>query len=128
MRLSRDDTAASPLVVILSFVAVAVILTALGYALLFDRPEPALQVIAVDDGSTLAFEVTQTDGNLAWSDVTLQLLDRAGTDQAPTFLQAPGGDITAGDRIATTARPPAGTYVLLLLHDGDELSRLLVTL
>ncbi len=126
MRRPRDDTAASPLVVLLTFVAVAVIVTALAYGLLFDRPEPRLQLIAVDDGSALAFEVTQTDGSLAWSDVTLRLLDRAGTDQAPAFLQAPGGDVTAGDRIASDPRPPAGTYVLLVLHGDDELSRLVV--
>lgn len=126
MRLRSDTQAASPLVVIATFVAGAVILTAIGYAFLFDRPEERLQVVAVDGPDGVAFEVTHAGGGLAWGDVTLRFLDRASTDQAATFLQAPGGDVDKGDRIAVSPQPPAGTYVLLVLSDGAELSRLVV--
>lgn len=120
----RDETAASPLVVILSFVAVAVVVTALGYALLFDRPEPRLQVVQTEGPDGLAFEVTHAGGGLGWADVTLHLLDRAGIDQAGTFLQAPTGDVGVGDRITVQPALPAGHYLLLVLQDGDELARL----
>ena len=126
MRLRSDTDAASPLVVIATFVAGAIILTAIAYAFLFDRPEERLQVVAVDGTDGPTFEVTHAGGDLAWSDITLRFLDRAGTDQAETFLQPPGGDVDKGDRIAVSPHPPAGTYVLLVLSDGDELSRLVV--
>lgn len=127
MRLRNDTQAASPLVVIATFVLGAIVLTALGYAFLFDRPEERLQVVAVEGPDGPAFEVTHAAGGLAWDDVTLRFLDRAGTDQAATFLQQPGGDVDKGDRIAVSPHPPAGSYVLLVLSDGDELSRLVVT-
>lgn len=123
MRFHANDEAASPLVVILTFVAGAVLITALGYALLFDRPEDRLQVVAVEEGEARFFEVTHAQGGLSWEDVTLRFLDRAGTDQAATFLQPPTGDVGVGDRIAVAPAPPAGTYFLLVLQDGHELSR-----
>lgn len=126
MRLRSDTQAASPLVVIATFVAGAVILTAVAYAFLVDRPEDRLQVVAVHGPDGPTFEVTHAAGGLTWNDVTLRFLDRAGTDQAATFLQLPTGDVDEGDRIAVSPHPPAGTYVLLVLSDGDELSRLVV--
>lgn len=128
MRLRSDTQAASPLVVIATFVLGAAVLTALGYALLFDRPEDRLQLVQVESDGALAFEVSQAQGGLAWDDVTLRFLDRAGTDQAGAFLQPPAGDVDRGDRVAVAPRPPAGTYLLLVLHGGDELSRLVVEL
>lgn len=128
MRLARDDTAASPLVVIATFVGAAIVVTALVYALAFDRPEPRLQVVYVEDEEGASFQVSQAGGGLEWRDVTLRLLDRAGTDQAGSFLVEPNGDVDKGDAIRVTPRPPAGTYVLLVIADGDELSRLVVEL
>lgn len=122
----RDETAASPLVVILTFVLVAIALTTLGYALLFDRPEPRLQLVPTPDGD--GFDVTHAGGSLAWDEITLRFLDRAGTDHAATFLQPPTGDVDVGDRITLNPQPPAGSYVLLVLHDGDELSRVTIDL
>lgn len=126
VRLRSDTHAASPLVVIATFVLGAVVITALAYAFAFDRPEPRLQVVAVDAAEGPAFEVSQAGGSLAWDDITLRFLDRAGTDQAANFLQPPTGDVDKGDRIALSPQPPAGTYLLLVISDGDELSRLVV--
>ncbi len=128
MRLRSDTDAASPLVVIATFVLAAVLVTALGYALLFDRPEPRLQVVLVQEGGATSFEVTQAGGGLDWDEVTLRFLDRAGTDQAGHFLVEPTGGVSKGDAIAVRPAPPSGTYLLLVLKEGDELSRLVVDL
>ena len=128
MTFQRDTHAASPLVVIATFVLVAILLTAGAYALFFDRPEDRLQVVAVDAEGRLAFEVTQVAGGLAWSDVTLRFLDRAGTDQAGLFLEVPVGAIGKGDRIGVDPQPAAGSYLLLVLEGGNELARLRVDL
>jgi hypothetical protein len=129
VRLRNDDEAASPLVVIATFVGAAILVTVLVYALAFDRPEPKLQVVYVQDPDGAAtFEVTQEGGGLAWGDVTLRLLDRAGTDQADNFLVEPMGDVDEGDAIRIQPLPPAGTYVLLVSAKGHELARLVVEL
>lgn len=124
MDFRRDTHAASPLVVIATFVAVAVLLTAGIYAVAFDRPEDRLHVVAVDVNGSLAFDVTQAAGGLSWDELTLRLLDRAGTDQSATFLQVPAGDVNPGDRITVSPQPPAGSYLLLVLQGSDELARL----
>ncbi|MEK6975258.1 MAG: hypothetical protein AABY18_02835 [Candidatus Thermoplasmatota archaeon] len=126
MRLRSDSQAASPLVVIATFVLGAIVLTAIAYAFLLDRPEPRLQLVAVDDAGGVSFEVTHEGGSLDWDGITLRFLDRAGTDQAGNFLQPPTGDVDKGDRIGVSPLPPAGTYLLLVMSDGDELSRLVV--
>ena len=128
MRLRSDQDAASPLVVIATFVLGAIVVTAVAYALLFDRPEPRLQVVLVQDGGATSFEVTHAGGGLEWGEVTLRFLDRAGTDQAGHFLKPPAGSVDEGDRVAVEPAPPSGTYLLLVLQDGDELSRLVVDL
>lgn len=129
MRLRSDVHAASPLVVIATFVLGAVLVTALAYALLFDRPEDRLQLVQVEgqDGA-LAFEVSQAQGGLDWDQVTLRFIDRANTDQADLFLHPPRGGVDKGDVVTVAPRPPAGTYLLLVLHDGSELSRVVVEL
>ena len=126
MRLRNDTVAASPLVVIATFVLGAIVLTAIAYALFFDRPEDRLQLVQADADGALAFDVAQEGGSLSWGDVTLRFLDRAGTDQAGTFLHEPTGEVDKGDRVTVDPQPPAGTYVLLVLRGGDELSRLIV--
>lgn len=127
MRLTRDDEAASPLVVLTTFVLVAILLTVIVYAVAFDRPEDRVELVVVDDGA-LAFDVTRTGGGLAWHELTVRFLDRAGTDQAGVYLHVPNGTVSRGDRITVQPQPPAGTYLLLVLHGGDELSRLRVDL
>jgi hypothetical protein len=127
--LARDDTAASPLVVITTFVLVAVLLTVVIYALAFDRPETDVSLVAVrGEGGSLAFDVTDSSGGLDWNEVTLRFLDRGGSDVAGSFLQVPTGAIDLEDRVAVSPLPPAGTYLLLVFHGDDELSRLAVTI
>lgn len=128
MALDRDDSAASPLVVLTTFVVVAVLVTIIVYALAFDRPEDGVALVAVrqEDGS-LSFDVTATSGGLAWDEVTLRFLDRAGTDLAGSYLQPPAGAIDPEDRVAVDPLPPAGTYLLMVFKGDDELSRLSVT-
>ena len=128
MRWTRDDTAASPLVVITTFVLVAILLTVIVYAVAFDRPEDRIELVAVDNAGALAFDVTRAGGGLTWNELTVRFLDRAGTDQAGVFLHLPNGTVNRGDRITVAPQPPAGTYVLLVLHGGEELARLRVDL
>lgn len=128
MRLRRDDAAASPLVVLTTFVLVAVLLTIVVYAVAFDRPEPGVALVerrGADGG--LAFEVTRASGGLTWGEVDVRFVDRGGSDVAPTFLHVPTGSIGRADRIEVGPQPPAGTYLVQVLHDGDELARLVVT-
>lgn len=113
--------------VIATFVLAAIVLTVVVYALAFDRPEPRLQVVYAQ-GAEPSFEVSRAGGGLDWDDVTLKLLDRAGTDQADTFLVAPSGHVDKGDAIAIHPLPPSGTYVLVVSAKGSELSRLVVEL
>jgi hypothetical protein len=125
--LARDDSAASPLVVITTFVLVAVLLTVIIYALVFDRPEPDVALVAVrEDSGALAFDVTKTSGGLAWDEVTVRFLDRAGTDLSASYLQVPGGSIDPEDRIAVAPLPPGGTYLLMVFRGEQELTRLSV--
>lgn len=128
MRLRSDTHAASPLVVLTTFVLGAVVLTVLLYALVFDRPEPELQVVQVEDGGVTSFKVSQAGGGLEWSQVKLRLIDRANTDQAGNFLVKPTGGVDEGDVIRLEPAPPSGTYVLLVSKGGAELSRLVVEL
>src|SRR5687767_12493712 len=125
--LARDDSAASPLVVLTTFVVVAVLITIIVYALAFDKPEDGVSLVAVrQETGALAFDVTATSGGLAWDEVTLRFLDRAGTDIAASYLQVPEGAIDPEDRVEVTTLPPAGTYLLLVFSEDDELSRLSV--
>jgi hypothetical protein len=129
MRLRRDDSAASPLVVLTTFVLAAVLLTIVVYAVAFDRPEPGVSLVERrDDGGALAFEVTRSSGGLSWGEVDVRFVDRGGSDVASTFLHLPTGPIGRSDRIEVGPQPPAGTYLVQVLHDGDELARLVVTL
>lgn len=128
MRLVRDDDAASPLVVLTTFVLAAVLVTVIVYAVAFDRPEERIELVAVNEAGALAFDVTRAGGGLSWTDLTVRFLDRAGTDQAGVFLHLPNGTVSRGDRITVEPQPAAGTYLLLVLHGGDELARLRVDL
>lgn len=116
------------MVVLTTFVLVAVMVTVVVYALAFDRPEPGVALVAVRDEGALAFDVTKASGGLDWNQVTLRFLDRAGTDLAASYLQIPPGSIEPEDRVMVTPLPPAGTYLLLVFQDGKELSRLSVTI
>lgn len=122
-----DDRAASPLVVLTTFVLVAVAVTVLVYAVLVDKPEPALGLTAAEEEGRLAFDVTRTNGELAWSDLEVRFIDRAGVDVAGTFLQLPTGSVDEQDRIAVSPAPPAGTYLLQVFVEGQELVRLAVS-
>lgn len=126
VRVPHGEQAASPLVVIATFVGVAILVTVGVYYLAFDRPEDRLQVVERERDGELTLEVTQAAGGLDWGDVTLRLLDRAGTDQASSFLVKPTGDVDEGDTVHVTPRPPAGSYLFIALRDGQELSRLVV--
>src|SRR5688572_8106717 len=126
--LARDETAASPLVVLTTFVLVAVLVTIVVYALAFDRPEPGVSLVVVrEDDGALAFDVTKTSGELTWDEVTVRFLDRAGADLASSHLTLPNGTIDPEDRVMASTLPPAGTYLLLVFAGDDELSRLAVT-
>ena len=127
MRFRRDDEAASPLVVLTTFVLVAVLVTVAVYAFVIDKPEPEIAVTPVHDDGALAFDVTRTGGDLAWSDLEVRFLDRANVDVADTYLQLPTGDVDRNDRIDVVPAPPAGTYLLQVFHKGEELVRLAVT-
>lgn len=126
-RWGRDDSAASPLVVLTTFVIVAVLITIAVYALAFDRPEPGVGLTTVREDGVLAFDVTRASGGLAWADVDVRFIDRAGTNVADSFLRLPTGVIDPEDRIAVAPQPPGGTYILQILHEGDELTRMSVT-
>ena len=127
--LARDENAASPLVVLTTFVLVAVLVTIVVYALAFDRPEPGVSLVVVrEDDGALAFDVTQASGDLSWDEVTVRFLDRAGSDLADSHLAIPTGSIDAEDRVVASTLPPAGTYLLLVFEGDDELSRLAVTI
>jgi hypothetical protein len=126
--LARDDHAASPLVVLTTFVVVAVLVTVIVYALAFDKPEDGVSLVAVrGESGALAFDVTATSGGLAWDEVTLRFLDRSGADLAESYLQPPAGNIDPEDRVEVRTLPPSGTYLLMVFHGEVELSRLSVT-
>lgn len=125
----RDDQAASPLVVLTTFVLVAVLITVAVYALVFDRPKAEVQLVEQRDASgAVSLVVSHTAGGLDWSDVTLKMLDRAGTDVSAAYLHAPTGHIDRLDIVSVDPHPPAGSYVVLALHKGNEISRLALTL
>ena len=125
-RFTGDDRAASPLVVLTTFVVVAVLVTVAVYALLVDKPEPALGLTPIESDGRLAFEVTQTNGDLAWADLDIRFTDRAGVDVAGTYLHVPTGAVDPEDRIGVSPAPPSGTYLLQVFHEGQELVRLAV--
>lgn len=128
MRFRRDDAAASPLVVLTTFVLVAVAVTVAAYALLVDRPEPELAVTPVHEDGTLAFfDVTRTGGDLEWGDLEVRFTDRGNVDVTDTYLRVPTGEVGRDDRIEVSPVPPAGTYLLQVFLAGDELVRLAVT-
>ena len=127
MRFRRDDGAASPIVVLTTFVLIAVLITVAVYALVVDKPEAQIALTPVHEGDTLAFDVTSSAGNLEWADLDVRFLDRAGVDVASTYLQLPTGVVDPEDRIDVVPPPPAGTYLLQVFHDGEELVRLAVT-
>lgn len=126
MRLRHDDQAASPLVVLTTFVVVAVLVTIAIYALVVDNPEPAIAVTPVHEDGVLAFQVTRAAGDLAWADVEVRFLDRAGVDVADTYLHLPSGAVDVEDRIAVAPQPPAGRYLLQMFAEDEELVRLAV--
>jgi hypothetical protein len=125
--LRRDESAASPLLVLTTFVLVAVLITIAVYALAFDRPEPGVSLTSVRDDGALAFEVTKASGGLSWGDVQVRFLDRGGSDVAAAYLHVPTGAIGKGDRIAVAPQPAAGTYLLQVFSGTEELARLAVT-
>ena len=126
MALRQDDTAASPLTVIVTFVLVAVLITVAVYALFFDRPEPGVGLVVVRDDAGVHLDVTRETGDLVWPDLTFRFLDRAGTDVAAHYVHPPAGAVDLDDRIELYPLPPGGTYLLLVLHGEDELARLAV--
>lgn len=113
------DEAASPLVVIITFVLVAIGITTLLFFLVVDTAGPDVEVQAVEGG----FEVTQVTGSIAWSDLDVRFLDRAGRDQADTYLDLPTGKVREGERIDLRAQPPQGTFVLVVALEDEELAR-----
>ncbi len=128
VNLRRDDHGASPLVVLTTFVVVAVLVTIAIYALVVDKPEPALALSPKRGGDGLSFQVTHAAGGLAWSEIEVRFTDRAGVDVAATYLHVPTGGVQEDDVIGVAPQPPAGTYLLQAYQDGDELVRLSVTL
>lgn len=127
MRLRNDDQAASPLVVLTTFVLVAVLVTIAVYALVVDRPEPEIALTPVHDEGALAFDVTRSGGSLVWADLDIRFIDRAGVDVSETYLRIPTGAVDRDDRIGVAPAPPTGTYLLQVFSDGEELVRLAVT-
>lgn len=126
MALRRDDAAASPLTVVVTVVILAALLTVGLYALVFDRPEESLGLVARRDGGGLHFDVAQERGGLEWDELTVRFIDRAGTDLASTHLQVPSGPVDRDDRVQAHPLPPGGTYLLLVLKGDTELVRLAV--
>ena len=127
MALARDDLAASPMVVITTFIVIAVLLTVVVYALVFDRPENEVGLVVVREEGSLAFDVAKSSGGLGWDEVDLRFLDRSGKDLSDSYLEVPDGDIDPEDRVMVVPLPPAGTYLLLVFLGDHELSRLAVT-
>jgi len=118
----RDATeAASPLMVIATFVLVAAGLTALLFFAFVDTAPPSLSL--QQDAGAATFQVVALHGSIDWSHVQAHFVDHAGTDHA-TWLDVPtSGAVHAGDRITLKVQPPAGQY-LLRIFDGDrELAR-----
>ncbi|MES2153546.1 MAG: hypothetical protein V4510_00230 [bacterium] len=126
LRLGRDDVGASPLTVILVAVLVAGGITALVVMSLVGGVHDALALQQVDDHGVPAFQVTSVAGGVDWDHLSVQLVDPAGVDQAGIYLQAPNGTVTLGDVIHLRTLPPGGTYLLRILQDGTELTRLAV--
>jgi hypothetical protein len=125
--LARDDLAASPMVVITTFIVIAVLLTVVVYALVFDRPENEVALVVVREEGSLAFDVAKSSGGLGWDEVDLRFLDRSGKDLSDSYLELPDGAIDPKDRVDVVPLPPAGTYLLLVFLGDAELSRLAVT-
>lgn len=121
MELRRDLEAASPLVVILTVVLVAVGLTTLVFFLVVDTTATLLEIQQVEGP---AFQVTDTSGDLAWGELEVVFLDRAGEDLAATFLSVPTGPVEEGDRITLRQHPPGGDYLLVVRFEGEDLARL----
>lgn len=118
-----DDSAASPLTVIL----VVMLATAGLVALLFFTLEPdppATMEVQPGEG---AFNVAKVRGSLDWEDLEMRLVDRAGYDRATLYLDIPEGRVDVGDSLGVDEHAPAGTYVLVVSKDGRELSRATMT-
>jgi len=121
--LRRDQDAASPLMVIATFVLVASGVTALVFFAFVDMAPPAVSLQRIDQQGVPAFRVVDEHGGLSWDELKVEFVDPAGADQASVYLEVPAGDILPGDLIKLRSGLPAGTY-LLRLHDGErELAR-----
>lgn len=122
--LAAGTEAASPLVVIATFVLLAVGLTALAFFLFVDTTTPLLEVQEVEGDAGPAFEVTRAQGGLRWGELEVRLLDHAGTDHAERVLALPTGGVEEGDRITLAQPVPGGDYLLVVEGGGEELVRL----
>ncbi len=113
-----DQEAASPLVVLSTFVGVAIVVTVGVMLLIVDAPERDVQLVLGEttDGSYL--EVVAASGGVRWDDLDIALLDAAGLDRASTYLEVPDGTIEVGQRISFTHEPAAGTYLLQVTGRG----------
>lgn len=120
----RDQAAASPLMVIATFVLVAAGLTAL---LFFAFVDTAPDTLAIEQGEAEggpAFRVVSKHGDLAWERLTVRFIDPAGVDRASLFLAVPGGSVDTDDAITMRTLPPPGTYHLRIYRGEAELERL----
>jgi hypothetical protein len=85
-------------------------------------PELALQQVERDGGR--AFQVTQVRGDLAWEDLTVELLDPSGADHAGFYLERPAGTVVVGQVLGLRSELPAGTWLLRIRDGGEEIVRL----
>jgi len=119
-----DGAAASPLMVIATFVLVASGVTALLFFAFVDTAPPAVSLQQTSDGGNPAFQVVSEHGGLGWEDLGVQFIDPAGTDRAAAYLLVPNGTVDSGDRITLRSAPPGGSYLLRLVDGERELARL----
>jgi hypothetical protein len=124
-----DSRAASPIVVIATFVLVAVGITSLVVFLIVDTTAPLLELQEVREGGpdAMQFRVVDSAGGISWGNLQVQFLDRGGFDRATDYLSVPTGKVAEGDAITLREGLPGGTYVLRVLLEGEELVRLSVT-
>ncbi len=128
MRLGTDRTAASPLTVIAVVVLLAVMATTIALFLAVDTEHEALEVDVVRDGDQRFLEVGRVEGKYTWADLSVQLINQAGTDRAPIYLHAPTGEVNVGDRILVDPQPPAGDYLFEVRMGDQVLTQRVVTL
>ncbi|MFO1533369.1 MAG: hypothetical protein ABR562_06705 [Thermoplasmatota archaeon] len=122
----RQDEAASPLMVIATFVLVASGVTALLFFAFVDTSPPSVSLQQVSDGAP-AFKVVAEHGGLKWESLKVQFVDSAGADHADVYLEIPNGELQTGDRIALRSGLPAGNYLLRVFDGERELARLSLT-